>query len=79
MRVVDSIMALPAILALIFVLTLRPSVRTVILALTLLQYLECLGYPGEALMIMKRDFILQAKVAGCSSLRIKLDPGLRWI
>ena len=72
MRLVDSFMSLPSILlALVFAMTLGPSMRTVILAVSILLWARFARViRGETLTVAKRDYILQAKVAGCSPLRI---------
>ena len=74
MRIVDSLMALPALLlALVFAITLGPSMNTVILALSVLLWSRFARViRGETLAIANRDFILQAKVAGCSEPRIMI-------
>ncbi len=71
-RAVDSFLALPAILlALVFAVTLGPSMQTVIIALTAVTWCRFTRViRGEALSLRSRDFILQAKVAGCSTPRI---------
>ncbi|MDP2917256.1 MAG: ABC transporter permease [Dehalococcoidia bacterium] len=72
MRVVDSFMAIPNILlALVFAMTLGPSMRTVIVALSVLLWARFARLiRGDTLSVTKRDFILQARVAGCSTPRI---------
>ncbi len=72
MRTVDSFMAIPNILiALVFAMTLGPSMNTIILALASVIWARFARVTyGEVLALMKRDFILQARVAGCSPLRI---------
>ena len=72
MRMVDSFMAIPPILlALVFAMTLGPSMRTVIVALSLLLWARFTRIiRGGTLTVVKQDFILQAKVAGCSTPRI---------
>ena len=74
MRLVDSLLAIPSILlALVFAMTLGPSMNTVILALSLLLWTRFARViRGEALALKKRDFILQARVAGCSNMRIMI-------
>ncbi len=74
MRLVDSLMSLPSILlALVFAMTLGPSMRTVILAITVVLWTRIARVVrGETLKVVKQDYILQAKVAGCSTLRIML-------
>ncbi len=72
MRVVDSIIAIPNILiAIVFAVSLGPSMKTVIIALSVALWARFARVMrGDVLMIMKRDFILQARVAGCSPVRI---------
>ncbi len=73
-RTVDSFLALPSILlALVFAVTLGPSMSTVIIALTAVTWARFTRIiRGEALALKSRDFILQARVAGCSTTRILL-------
>jgi peptide/nickel transport system permease protein len=72
MRTVDSFLAIPPLLlALVFAVTLGPSIRTVILAALLIVWSRFARViRGEALSASGRDYILQAKVAGCSGFRI---------
>ncbi len=74
MRAVDSLMALPPILfALTFAVTLGPSMQTVILALSLVSWARFARViRGDVLSLVNREYILQAKVAGCSTWRIML-------
>ncbi len=74
MRIVDSILSIPTILlAIVFAMTLGPSMRTVILAITAVQWTRYARIVrGETISVAKRDYILQAKVAGCSPARIMM-------
>ena len=74
MRLVDSLMAIPSILiALVFAMTLGPSMRTVIIAVSVVLWARFARVMrGEVLAVSTRDYILQAKVAGCSEGRIML-------
>jgi len=74
MRVTDISLAFPAILiALLLAVTLGPSFTTVVLAISLLGWA---GYArlirGEVLKLRNADFVLQARIIGCSPLRIML-------
>ncbi|MBI2986022.1 MAG: ABC transporter permease [Deltaproteobacteria bacterium] len=72
MRTADSFMAIPSmLLALVFAITLGPSMQTIILALSVNIWARIARVVyGEVLSVTTRDFILQAKVAGCSTRRI---------
>jgi len=74
MRLTDCFMALPALLiALVFVMTLGPGVQTIVAALSVLTWSRFSRIiRSEVVSLKGRDFVLQAKVAGCSSLRIML-------
>ncbi len=74
MRIVDSIMSLPTLLlAIVFAMTLGPSMATVILAITSTMWVRWTRLQrGETLRVMKEDYILQAKVSGASPARIML-------
>jgi peptide/nickel transport system permease protein len=74
MRIVDSILAVPTILlAIVFAMTLGPSMNTVILAITSTMWVRFARLiRGDTLSVAKRDFVLQAKVAGCSPVRIMM-------
>lgn len=72
MRVVDALLAFPALLiALIFAVTLGPSFTTVVLVLGLFSWS---GYArlvrGQVLQLREKEFVLLAKVAGVSPVRI---------
>ncbi len=75
MRLTDAFMALPTLLiALVFVMTLGPGLQTVILALALVTWARFSRIiRSEVLTLKEREFVLLAKVAGCSSLRIMLS------
>ncbi len=74
MRLTDCFMALPGLLiALVFVMTLGPGLQTVITAISILTWARFSRIiRSEVLVLKEREFVLQAKVAGCSSLRIML-------
>jgi peptide/nickel transport system permease protein len=74
MRLTDVFMALPNLLiALVFVMTLGPGLQTVVTALAVLTWSRFSRIiRSEVLSVKDREFVLQAKVAGCSSLRIML-------
>ena len=72
MRVADTTMAFPIILfAILFVVVLGGSLLTTVLAVALVlwaRYARVIR--GEVLSLRERDFIAQARIAGCSSTRI---------
>ncbi len=72
MRLVDSLMAIPMILlALVMAVALGPSLRTVIIALSALMWTRFSRIMrGDTLALKNRDYVLQAKVSGCSNWRI---------
>jgi peptide/nickel transport system permease protein len=74
MRVADTTMAFPIILfAILFVVVLGGSVVTTVFAVALVlwaRYARVIR--GEVLSLRERDFVAQARVAGCSSSRIML-------
>jgi peptide/nickel transport system permease protein len=72
MRLTDTFMALPALLvALVFVMTLGPGLTTVVAALSILTWARFTRViRSEVLSLKESEFVLQAKVAGCSSPRI---------
>ncbi len=74
MRLTDVFLALPALLiALVFVMTMGSGLQTVILALAVITWARFSRIiRSEVLLLKEREFVLQAKVAGCSSLRIML-------
>jgi len=74
MRLTDCFMALPTLLiALVFVVAVGPGLQTLMLAIALVVWSRFSRViRSEVLMLKQRDFVLQAKVAGCSSLRIML-------
>jgi peptide/nickel transport system permease protein len=67
-------MALPTLLiALVFVMTVGPGLTTVIIALAVITWARFSRIiRGEVLTLREREYVLQAKVAGCSRLRIML-------
>ena len=72
MRLTDCFMALPTLLiALVFVMTIGPGLQTIILALAIIQWARFSRIMrSEVLSLKEREFVLLAKVAGCSTLRI---------
>ena len=74
MRVADTTMAFPIILfAILFVVVLGGSMITTVFAVALVlwaRYARVIR--GEVLSLRERDFVAQARVAGCSSSRIML-------
>jgi peptide/nickel transport system permease protein len=74
MRVADTTMAFPIILfAILFVVALEGSLATTVLAVALVlwaRYARVIR--GEVLSLRERDFVAQARIAGCSSTRIIL-------
>ena len=74
MRVVDTTMAFPIILfAILLVVALGGSLVTTVIAVSLVlwaRYARVIR--GEVLSLRERDFIAQARIAGCSSMRIIL-------
>jgi peptide/nickel transport system permease protein len=74
MRVADTTMAFPIILfAILFVVLLGGSLVTTVFAVALVlwaRYARVIR--GEVLSLRERDFIAQARIAGCSSTRIML-------
>jgi peptide/nickel transport system permease protein len=72
MRLTDCFMALPSLLiALVFVMSIGPGLQTVVMALVVITWARFSRIiRGEALALRDRGFVLQARVAGCSPLRI---------
>jgi peptide/nickel transport system permease protein len=74
MRVVDTTLAFPIILfAILLVVILGGSLITVVIAVALVlwaRYARVIR--GEVLSLRERDFVAQARIAGCSSARIIL-------
>jgi peptide/nickel transport system permease protein len=74
MRVVDTTLAFPIILfAILLVVILGGSLVTVVIAVALVlwaRYARVIR--GEVLSLRERDFVAQARIAGCSSGRIIL-------
>jgi peptide/nickel transport system permease protein len=72
MRVADTTMAFPIILfAILFVVVLGGSLTTTVFAVALVlwaRYARVIR--GEVLSLRERDFVAQARIAGCSSARI---------
>lgn len=73
-RAVDSFLALPGILlALVFSVTLGPGMTTLIIAITAVTWCRFTRViRGEVIALKSQNVILQAKVTGCSTLRIML-------
>ncbi len=74
MRITDVCLSFPALLiAMLLAITMGPSFWTVVLAISILGWA---GYArlirGEALRLREADFVLQARVNGCSALRIMI-------
>jgi peptide/nickel transport system permease protein len=74
MRVVDTTMAFPIILfAILLVVILGSNLLNVVIAVALVlwaRYARVIR--GEVLSLRERDFVAQARIAGCSSMRIML-------
>jgi peptide/nickel transport system permease protein len=74
MRVTDVSLAFPGILiALLLAVTLGPSFSTVVLAISLLGWAAYARLiRGEVLKLRNADFVLQARIIGCSPWRIMI-------
>jgi peptide/nickel transport system permease protein len=74
MRLTDCFMALPTLLiALVFVMSVGLGLQTIVMAMAVVVWSRFSRIiRSEVLSLKQRDFVLQAKVAGCSSLRIML-------
>jgi peptide/nickel transport system permease protein len=74
MRVTDISLAFPAILiALLLAVTMGPGFTTVVLAISLLGWAPYARLiRGEVLKLRNADFVLQARIIGCSPARIML-------
>src|SRR5438094_218639 len=74
MRITDISLAFPGILiALLLAVTLGPSLTTVVLAISLLGWAPYARLiRGEVLKLREADFVLQARIMGCSPRRIML-------
>ncbi len=74
MRLSDAFMALPTLLvAMVFVMTMGPGLQTVIIALSVITWARFTRViRSEVLSLKERDFVLLARVANCSHLRIML-------
>jgi peptide/nickel transport system permease protein len=74
MRVTDVSLAFPGILiALLLAVTLGPSFTTVVLAISLLGWAAYARLiRGEVLKLRNADFVAQARIIGCSPMRIML-------
>ncbi len=72
MRITDISLAFPGILiALLLAVILGPSFTTVVLAISLLGWAPYARLiRGEVLKLRNADFVLQARIIGCSPLRI---------
>jgi peptide/nickel transport system permease protein len=74
MRITDISLAFPAIvIALLLAVILGPSLSTVVLAVSLLGWAPYARLiRGEVLKLREADFVLQARIIGCSPARIML-------
>jgi peptide/nickel transport system permease protein len=74
MRVADTTMAFPIILfAILLVVALGGNLATVVIAVALVLWARFARViRGEVLSLRERDFIAQARIAGCSSARVML-------
>src|SRR5690348_1239669 len=74
MRITDISLAFPGILiALLLAVTMGPSFGTVVLAISLLGWAPYARLiRGEVLKLRNADFVSQARIIGCSPLRIML-------
>ena len=74
MRITDISLAFPGILiALLLAVTLGPSFTTVVLAISLLGWAPYARLiRGDVLKLRNADFVLQARIIGCSPMRIML-------
>jgi peptide/nickel transport system permease protein len=72
MRAVDVAFSLPTILlGLVLAVVIGPSFRTVIIIVTFLLWARyARQVRGEVLTVKQRDFVAQARITGCSHLRI---------
>jgi peptide/nickel transport system permease protein len=72
MRAVDIAFSLPTILlGLVLAVVIGPSFRTVIVIVTFLLWARyARQVRGEVLTVKQRDFVAQARITGCSHLRI---------
>jgi len=72
MRLVDIAFSMPTILlALVLAVVVGPSFRTVIAIVAFLLWARyARQVRGEVLSVKERDFVAQARIAGCSHLRI---------
>ncbi|HWA19596.1 MAG TPA: ABC transporter permease [Devosia sp.] len=72
MRLTDVFMALPSLLiALVFVMTVGPGLVTTIVALSIISWSRFARIiRSEVLSLKERDYVLLARVAGCSPLRV---------
>ena len=74
MRIVDATISLPTILlAIILVVILGGGLMNVVLAIAMLQWARYARViRGEVLSLKQKEFIAQARIAGCSMFRILL-------
>lgn len=72
MRLTDVFMALPTLLiALVFVMTIGPGLSTTIVALSIISWSRFSRIiRSEVLLVKEREFVLLARVAGASAIRI---------
>jgi peptide/nickel transport system permease protein len=80
-RAVDIWMSFPPIImALILMISLKPGLKNVILAIVIVDWTRfCRLVRGETLTLMKRDYVPAARIAGAHHLRViifELLPGL---
>jgi peptide/nickel transport system permease protein len=74
MRTTDISLAFPAVfIALLLAVTLGPSFKTVVLAISIIGWAPYARLVrGEALKLREADFVAQARIIGSSSLRIMI-------
>lgn len=74
MRAADATLSFPIILlALLLAVTLGPSLKNVVIALSIIlwaRYARVIR--GEVLSVKERDFVAQARIVGCSTSRIMI-------
>lgn len=72
MRIVDATISFPTILfAIILLVVIGAGLWNVVLAIAMLQWARYARViRGEVLSLKERDFVAQARIAGCSAFRI---------
>jgi peptide/nickel transport system permease protein len=72
MRIVDATISFPLILfAIILIVVIGAGLMNVVLAIAMLQWARYARViRGEVLSLKERDFVAQARIAGCSAFRI---------